>query len=98
MQITKDIIAYYDCPFAFENLQSGLLKTRDVVKDVPFTDTSYCQYGYPYRKHTRIWHSLGDYLDIRPMCSLRNPCDIVRACGTRAMSAHRGRAKKMANE
>ena len=38
-----------------ENPQTGLLKGRDVVADLPFRDVSYCAYGLPYRKMTRIW-------------------------------------------
>ena len=38
-----------------ENPQTGLLKGREVVKDLPFRDVAYCAYGMPYRKTTRIW-------------------------------------------
>ena len=38
-----------------ENPQTGLLKGREVVADLPFRDVSYCAYGLPYRKTTRIW-------------------------------------------
>ena len=38
-----------------ENPQTGLLKKREVVADLPFRDVSYCAYGLPYRKQTRIW-------------------------------------------
>ena len=50
-------------------------------------------YGFTYRKHTRIWHSMGDYLQLRPMCSSRDPCDIFKALGERKKSAQRAPAK-----
>ena len=94
VQITKNIAAYFDCPFAFENPRSGLLKTRDVVKDVLFfTDTSYSVYGFPYRKHTRIWHNMGDWLQIRPICCKVHPCEQMSLCGKHAMTAQRGPSK-----
>ena len=27
------------------------------MKDLPYTDTSYCKYGYSYRKQTRFWNN-----------------------------------------
>ena len=38
-----------------ENPDSGLLKTRDFMKDIPFVRVDYCMYGALYRKRTRIW-------------------------------------------
>ena len=40
-----------------ENPQTGLLKDRDVVAGLQFRDVSYCMYGMPYKKQTRIWTS-----------------------------------------
>lgn len=40
-----------------ENPQTGLLKSRPFMKDIPFTDVSYCKYGFPYRKQTRLWNN-----------------------------------------
>ena len=40
-----EIIAYFGCNWAIENPQTGLLKTRDIVKGLPFYDTTYCRYG-----------------------------------------------------
>ena len=53
-----DIITYFSCNWAMENPQSGLLKTRDIVAGLPFFDTTYCRYGYSYRKATRVWSNL----------------------------------------
>ncbi len=73
-----EVMSYFRCGgahWAFENPQSGLLKTRSVVAGLPFFDTSYCKYGYPYRKNTRIWTSLA--LQLRSPCSLRDPCPVL---------------------
>ena len=70
-----EVMNRFRCHWAFENPQSGLLKTRTVVAGLPFYDTSYCKYGYPYRKHTRIWTSLA--LQLRSPCSLRDPCPVL---------------------
>jgi hypothetical protein len=43
------------CPFFMENPHTGLLKTRDVVKGIPYQTVDYCKYGKPYRKRTAIW-------------------------------------------
>ena len=48
------IMTYFGCNWAFENPQSGLLKTRDIVKGIPFADTSFCRYGYAYGKKTDL--------------------------------------------
>lgn len=56
-----EIIDYFKPKYWFlENPQTGLLKSRDfmIEKDLPFIDVSYCQYGYTYRKQTRIWTNL----------------------------------------
>ena len=38
-----------------ENPDSGMLKTRDFMQNIPFVRVDYCMYGAPYRKRTRIW-------------------------------------------
>ena len=75
VQRMLEIVEYFGGHFAFENPQSGLLKTRAVVSGIPFFDTSYCRYGFPYRKTTRIWSNLA--LCLRKPCSLRDPCSAM---------------------
>ena len=50
---TLEIIAYFSpSAWAFENPQSGKLKTRECVRDLPFQDVTYCKYGTGYKKKT----------------------------------------------
>ena len=46
-----------------ENPQTGLLKTREFMQGLPFTDCSYCKYGKPYKKQTRFWNNINLKLD-----------------------------------
>jgi len=58
---TLEIIDYFKprCWF-IENPQTGLLKTRPFMKDLPFTDLDYCRYSdVGFRKRTRIWNNVG---------------------------------------
>jgi len=74
--------------WGFENPASGLLKHRDVVAGLHFKDISYCMYGYPYRKYTRIWTN-SEKWQPRPKCTASNPCPIIRE-GKHPQSAQRG--------
>lgn len=42
--------------WSLENPQSGYLRTRPYMQEIPFFDVDYCQYGSPFRKRTRFWH------------------------------------------
>jgi len=51
-----DIIEFFDPPlWLLENPQTGYLKTREIMRGLPWRDVTYCKYGFPYRKRTRLW-------------------------------------------
>lgn len=72
-----------------ENPQTGLLKDQDFMRLLPFNDVSYCKYGYPYRKQTRIWNSLKTWAP-KPTC--KKDCGFV-IDGRHIASAGNGRKK-----
>ena len=80
---TLEIIDYFDCEYWFmENPATGQLKHRDVVKDIPFYDVSYCMYSdWGYEKRTRIWTNLPDWNN--------KICDKSGACGNMIDSHHK---------
>ena len=41
-----------------ENPQTGLLKNQPLMRNIHFVDVSYCKYGAPYKKQTRLWTNL----------------------------------------
>ena len=42
-----------------ENPQTSTLKFQYFMIDLPYSDVSYCKYGKPYRKQTRLWNNFG---------------------------------------
>jgi hypothetical protein len=52
-----EIIKYFNPHWWFmENPQTGNLKNREIMKDIPFYDVDYCMFSdWGYRKRTRIW-------------------------------------------
>jgi site-specific DNA-cytosine methylase len=70
-----EIINYFDCEYWFmENPQTGNLKNREIMKDIPFYDVDYCMYSdWGYKKRTRIWTNKDDF---EPKL-----CDGTGACG-----------------
>jgi hypothetical protein len=59
---TIEIIEYFNpSKWFIENPQTGLLKEQEVVAGLPFYDVDYCQYGYLYRKRTRIWTNIENF-------------------------------------
>ena len=77
VQKTREITSYFECPWAFENPQTGRLKTRPIVADLPFKDVTYCKYGTTttYKKRTRIWNSLGDAWQPKLICEKGSRCE-----------------------
>ena len=65
---TEEIIATLKPKFWFiENPKNGRMK--DFITNKSFVDVDYCQYGFPYRKSTRIWTNLS-YTGRRCNCKL----------------------------
>lgn len=54
-----------------ENPQTGLLKKQPVLNTIycqmDYKDVSYCKYGMPYRKQTRLWTNLSSWHP-KPIC------------------------------
>jgi hypothetical protein len=75
VQKVLDLVAYFNVPFFMENPQTGLLKSRDVVRGIPFRTIDYCQYAddtFPgrYRKRTAIWTNTS-WTPKRALCNPR---------------------------
>jgi hypothetical protein len=68
--------------WAMENPYTGLLKGREVVASWAhyLKKTSYCKFGFNYKKDTCIWTNVEVEL---PTCSRLTPCDASRASGGR---------------
>ena len=58
-----------------QNPQTGLLKSRPFMHNLPFKDVTYCSYGYPYAKKTRIWNNFPSWTP-RPLCN-KTSCPFV---------------------
>ena len=63
---TLEIINYFNPELWFlENPQSGKLKDRVYMKDIPYYDVDYCKYSdWGYRKRTRIWTNKKDWKNL----------------------------------
>ena len=81
---TLEIINYFDCEYWFmENPQTGNLKNREIMKDIPFYDVDYCMYSnWGYKKRTRIWTNKKDWQN--------KLCDGSGSCGNMITIATNG--------
>ena len=69
---TLEIIEYFNPQFfILENPQTGLLKKQPFMYGMPYKDVDYCCYGMPYRKRTRIWNNITEWIP-KPLC--RHDC------------------------
>ena len=83
VQSCLDIIQYWRPRYwVIENPQTSLLKTRPVVQGLEFKDVTYCSYGAPYKKKTRLWTNLT--WTPRPLCT----------CKTHVQTAQKGPSKR----
>ena len=68
VQRTFEIIDYFQPRFYIvENPQTGLLKEQAIMRGRIFRDIDYCKYGMPYRKRTRLWNNILNWIP-RPLC------------------------------
>ena len=66
---TLEIISYLDPTYwVIENPQTGLLKNQYFMNDLPYNDVDYCKYGMPYRKRTRLWNNIPNFIPL-PLCN-----------------------------
>lgn len=89
---TLEIIAYYEPDKWFiENPQTGLLKTRPFMTDIPFYDVDYCAYSdWGYKKRTRIWTNV----DFSPrLCGGTDACPNMVGRFHKASFGGQGRPK-----
>jgi len=96
VQKTLQIIKYYGAHWAFENPQTGRLKNRVFMQELnlPFKDVTYCKYGARYKKTTRIWNSLGEHWQPKPICCKDSRCEHFEF-GVHPATAQRGPCFKM---
>ena len=72
---TIDIIKYLEPKYyIIENPQTGLLKQQIFMNDMPYKDVDYCKYGFPYRKRTRLWNNIDNWIP-KPLCN--KDCDFM---------------------
>jgi hypothetical protein len=58
--------------FNIENPQTGMLKDRPFMQQLPYRDNDYCKYGMPYRKRTRLWNNIWCW-EPQPLCKYDCP-------------------------
>ncbi len=85
---TLEIIAWLrPLYYTIENPATGLLPKRGLLDNYAFKDVTYCSYGWPYKKWTRLWTNLDNYWAPRPRC--RQNC-VSCANGKHLFSAQKG--------
>ena len=83
-----EIIEYFGpLLWLMENPQTGYLKSRTIMADIPFQDVTYCKYGFPYMKQTRLWGCFP--FGLRPVCCPADPCQNMEG-GKHITTAQRG--------
>ena len=89
---TLAIIEYLEPKhFIIENPQTGLLKEQWFMYGIPYTDIDYCKYGMPYRKRTRLWNNVFNWIP-RPLC--RKDCNSMDGNRHKAVAQRMPSGKK----
>ena len=79
VQAALNVIAHCQPMLWFlENPQTGLLKTRPMMQNLPYHDVDYCCFGTPYRKRTRLWTNAQSWTGAR-LCDRATCPAVVRA-------------------
>jgi hypothetical protein len=74
VQAVLNLAVALRCPAMFENPESGLLKGRQIIQDIPYRIVDYCTYAdhrstHRARKRTAIWCIDVDWQPRRPLCN-----------------------------
>ncbi len=86
---TQEIIEYLEPEhFVIENPQTGLLKNQYFMYGIPYKDIDYCKYGMPYRKRTRLWNNVFNWIP-KELCK--------KDCGNITDNKHIATAQRMPN-
>ena len=86
---TLEIIEYLEPGhFVIENPQTGLLKNQYFMYGIPYKDIDYCKYGMPYRKRTRLWNNVFNWIP-KELCK--------KDCGNITDNKHNATAQRMPN-
>ena len=84
---TLAIIEYLNPKYyIIENPQTGLLKEQWFMYGIPYTDIDYCKYGMLYRKRTRLWNNVFNWIP-RPLCK--------KDCNSMDGNRHKATAQRM---
>ena len=73
--------------------QTGLLKRRPFMANLQWSDVTYCKYGYPYKKATRLWHNLPWEPQHGPCCARSRRAASFGCAAGHVPPQGRGRAK-----
>ena len=84
---TIEIINYLNPKyFIIENPQTGLLKEQPFMYNLPYKDIDYCRYGMEYRKRTRLWNNIFNWIPT-PLCN--------KDCNSMDGNKHKAVAQRM---
>ena len=86
---TLEIIDYFKPKhWVIENPQTGYLKKQVFMLGLGFVDVDYCKYGFDYRKRTRLWNNVRNFVP-RALC-----CRGFGYCKGFANGKHKKQAQK----